>query len=189
LVRIWKLLLVALLALAACASCAAATDAGACVAGDGEQGVCPTTNEGQIYDIICRDSFGSIQEVALLAQSHALAFVPRAWEWIELASKCVYAIDTLKLSSLATYSSSNLQEHITSILRSVMSLDKEPLGPPAGACKKLIWKKKNFANLFRATIIGGGLHPELKIKVSQALLQYFPILRCTHHHLRNLCTT
>lgn len=45
-----------------------------------------------------------------------------------------------------------------------MSLDKEPLNLPAGACKKLIWKKKTFTNIFHATVTGGGLHPQISIK-------------------------
>jgi hypothetical protein len=162
----WKLLCIVLLALATIASWAAAADS-VCASGDVEQGTCSMPTESHSYETMCSDSFGGIHELAQLALSDALAFVPRAWSWIEIASKCVYAIDTLKLPSLAASSSSDLQGHMSSVLRRVMSMDKEPLGPPPGACKKLVWKKKTFANIFRATINGGGLHPQLNIKASQ----------------------
>jgi hypothetical protein len=158
----------ALLALAATAmSWAAAADASACASGDVEQGTRSTRKESQSYEFLCSDSFGGVHELGQLALSDALAFVPRAWSWFEMATKCVYAIDTLKLPSLAAYSSTDLQVHMASVLRSVMSVDKEPLGPPPHACKTLVWTNKTFADIFRATTNGGGLHPQLNIKASQ----------------------
>jgi hypothetical protein len=140
-------------------------------------------NESKSYETMCSDSFDGIQELAQLELSDVLAFVPRAWSWIEMASKCVYAIDTLKLPSLAAFSSMTLQGHMLSVLRSAMSKDKEPLGPPPGACKKLVWKKKTFANIFRATVSGGGLHPQLLIKVSLRNVSLIP------HHAHACCRT
>ena len=166
----WKLL--ALLALAATAtSWAAAADASACASGDVGQGSCSARNESQSYESLCSDSFGGVHELAQLALSDALAFVPRAWSWFEMASKCVYAIDTLKLPSLAASSAATLQGHMYSVLRNVMSIDKEPLGPPPAACKTLVWKKNIFADIFRATTNGGGLYPQLYIKASQCSVE------------------
>jgi hypothetical protein len=167
----WKLLCIALLAVATIAPWAAAADASVCASDAVDEGTCSTPSGSLSYETMCSDSFGGIRELTQLALSDALAFVPRAWSWIEMASKCVYAIDTLKLPSLAASSSSDLQEHMYSILRSVVSMDKDPLGPPPGACKKLVWKKKTFANIFRATINGGGLHPQLNIKASQCSVE------------------
>ena len=51
-------------------------------------------------------------------------------------------------------------------MRSVLPVDKEPVALPQAACNRLLWGKKTLVNMFHATIKGGGIHPELKIKAS-----------------------
>jgi len=151
------------------ATFAAAADAGTCSGSDREQGTCSSAKEmsGPSYDILCRASFERIDELNHLAQSDAAVFVPQAWAWIEEAGKCVYAIDNRIIAEPSPSSSTTLQSHIVTFLRAVLSLDKSPLTPPPGSCAKL-WlakKKKSIRKLFDAVIPGGGLHPDLKIKV------------------------
>lgn len=141
-----------------------ADDAGTCAVGNEVQGACVVTGEVERYEAICRQSFDEIQELEQLMQSGEVAFLPRAWAWIEAAGKCLYAIQKKGLSAPASSSAATLQRHITDVLRTVLSADKILLSPPAGACKKLVWKKKNLVKVFRATI-NGGVHPELKLKV------------------------
>jgi hypothetical protein len=166
---------------AACTPGDAEGGASTCAAGiDAERPACVQTNDGRCYDTVCRESLDEIVEVERLAAADPLAFVPRAWAWIEAAGKCVYAIDILKLPSLSAFSSPTLQTHIESLLRSALSADSAPLTPPAGACNKLIWKKKTLVKIFRATI-NGGIHPELKIKAPPPTPP--PLLLDTHWHL------
>jgi hypothetical protein len=158
------------IALVVClAAVAAAADIGMCSDSDGKQGTCPSTRDrdGDSYDILCRASLERIDELNQLALSDAAAFVPQAWAWIEAAGKCVYAIDNHIIAEPSPSTSSALQSHLFTFLRSVLSLDKTPLTPPSGACDKLLLakKKKSLRKLFDATIPGGGLHPDLKIKV------------------------
>lgn len=141
-----------------------ANDAGTCAVGNEVQGACAVTREGQRYEAICRQSFDEIHELEQLVQSGEVAFLPRAWAWIEAAGKCLYAIEKKGLPAPAPSSAATLQRHITDVLRTVLSADKILLSPPPGACKKLVWKKKNLVKIFRATI-NGGVHPELKLKV------------------------
>ena len=148
---------------------AAAADVGMCSGSDGAQSTCANSKDrdGDSYDSLCRASFERIDELNQLAQSDAAAFVPQAWAWIEAAGKCVYAIDNRIIAEPSPSSSTTLQSHIVTFLRAVLSLDKSPLTPPPGSCAKLLLakKKKSIRKLFDAVIPGGGLHPDLKIKV------------------------
>jgi hypothetical protein len=151
------------------ATFAAAADAGTCNGSDREQGTCSSAKEmsGPSYDILCRASFERIDELNHLAQSDAAVFVPQAWAWIEEAGKCVYAIDNHIIAEPSPSSSSTLKSHIVAFLRSVLSLDTSALTPPPGACAKMLLakKKKSLRKFFTATVPGGGLHPDLNIKV------------------------
>lgn len=171
--------LVVCLALLTClVSLAAASDIGLCIDADGERETCSSTKDrdGNSYGTLCRESIERIDELQQLAQSDATAFVPQAWAWIEAAGKCVYAVDNhLVPASSSSLSSATLQSHIVTTLRTVLSLDKSPL-TPTGACDKLAFtkKKKSLKKIFDATILGGGWHPDLKLKVN-----LYIILQCT----------
>ena len=156
-----------------------AADAGACNAGTDEPSssvcaaaksenvsACVGANDGQCYEKLCSEAFDKFHEISQLAQSDALAFAARAWAWIEAAGKCVYAVDSLKLPSLMSKSAAVLEGHIASMMRRVLPVDKEPVALPQAACKKLLWGEKTLVNMFHATVNGGGIHPELKIKAS-----------------------
>jgi hypothetical protein len=157
------------------ATFAAAADAGTCSGSDREQGTCSSAKEtsGPSYDTLCRASFERIDELNHLAQSDSAVFVPRAWAWIEEAGKCVHAIDNRIIdeppiiAEPSPSSSSTLKSHIVAFLRSVLSLDTSALTPPPGACAKMLLakKKKSLRKFFTATVPGGGLHPDLNIKV------------------------
>ena len=174
-------LLGALFVFATCQLTDPAADAGACNAGTDEPSsspaaaksenvsACVVANDGQCYEKLCSEAFDKFHEISQLAQADPLAFAPRAWAWIEAAGKCVYAVDSLKLPSLMSKSSAILEGHIASMMRSVLPVDNEPVALPQAACKKLLWKKKTLVNIFHATIKGGGIHPELKIKASGVL--------------------
>lgn len=177
-------LLGALFVFATCQLTDPAADAGACNAGNARTdepsstpaaaksenvSACVVANDGQCYEKLCSEAFDKFHEISQLAQADPLAFAPRAWAWIEAAGKCVYAVDSLKLPSLISKSSAVLEGHIASMMRSVLPVDNEPVALPQAACKKLLWKKKTLVNIFHATIKGGGIHPELKIKASGVL--------------------
>ena len=181
------------------ATLAAAADAGTCSGSDREQGTCPSSKEiGEpSYDILCRASFERIGELNHLAQSDAAVFVPQAWAWIEEAGKCVYAIDNHIITEPSPSSSSTLKSHIVTFLRSVLSLDTSALTPPPGACAKMLLakKKKSMRKFFDFTVPGGGLHPDLSIKVraqcalfvpwsARLLMLAWSELHVEHHYLR-----
>jgi hypothetical protein len=151
------------------ATFAAAADAGTCSGSGSGQGSCPNSVEmdGPSYDILCHASIERIDELKHLAQSDAAVFVPQAWAWIEEAGKCVYAIDRHIIAEPSPSSSSTLKSHIVAFLRSVLSLDSSALTPPPGACAKMMLarKKKSLRRFFDATVPGGGLHPDINIKV------------------------
>ena len=163
-------------------ACNAGTDepsSSVCAAGKREDGsACVVANDGQCYEKLCSEAFDKFHEISQLAQSDALAFAARAWAWIEAAGKCVYAVDSLKLPSLVSKSSAVLEGHIASMMRSVLPSVKVPVALPQAACKKLLWKKKTLVNIFHATIEGGGIHPELKIKASGVSPTRTAVLLC-----------
>ena len=163
-------------------ACNAGTDepsSSVCAAAKSEDGsACVVANDGQCYEKLCSEAFDNFHEISQLAQAGALAFAPRAWAWIEAAGKCVHAVDSLKLPSLMSKSSAILEGHIASMMRSVLPVDKEPVALPQAACKKLLWKKKTLVNIFHATIEGGGIHPELKIKASGVSPTRTAVLLC-----------
>jgi hypothetical protein len=132
-------------------------------------GWCSEEHEGQgsclrSYQAFCSDSFETIDKLLKSLETDPADFTLRAWEWVEAAGICVYAMDKHNISLPSASSSLHLFEQLVSVLRMVLATDRSAAQPPPGACHKLIWKRKSFVKSFLAAV-NGGIHPALKLRV------------------------
>ena len=94
------------------------------------------------------------------------AFAASAWNWIDEASACIFAVAQKLTTALDRINLENLKRHHSIVLRLVLAADRSPLELPHEACAQYAvdGSKSNLKAVF-SQVQGMWLHPKLRSKL------------------------
>ena len=94
------------------------------------------------------------------------AFAASAWNWIDEASACIFAVAHGLTAALDRIDLENLKRHHSIVLRLALAADRSPLELPHEACAQYAvdGSKSNLKAVF-SQVQGMWLHPKLRSKL------------------------